>query len=326
MTRVMSSVGIQSGFLLPKQSLSVVCAHFETFSGHQKHQQPRFDLNKRNKRPPERREFPKYCENFHLPMGAKKWMFIENDSIKPCDCRLSKPIINSLHSPKLDLELSLSQSPKLQSPEQSSVRRSAKILIPRQIKLEADVVKMTSKHSEEKKTPPKANLELISYQLTQDLTNIFMKRQEWRMYHPELVFVDNVRGSRLVGLDKYMLFINLMRMLAHVRFVYVRMTLLSVSKDEEASTVKIRWNIVGLGMARLVLRYFPDRLWEKGNMERFAPAYLDGYSTFYVNSDNQIYQHTLDRVRQEQGENTNKTLIQRLLDLIGKQARVHQPV
>ena len=59
---------------------------------------------------------------------------------------------------------------------------------------------------------------------------------------------------------------------------------------------------------------------------RFAPAYLDGYSTFYVNSDNQIYQHTLDRVRQEQGENTNKTLIQRLLDLIGKQARVHQPV
>ena len=46
------------------------------------------------------------------------------------------------------------------------------------------------------------------------------------------------------------------------------MTLLSVSKDEENSTVKIRWNIVGLGMVRLVLRYFPDRLWEKGNMER----------------------------------------------------------
>merc|ERR1712241_983522 len=223
-------------------------------------------------------------------------------------------------------ELSLSQRPKLESPEQSSVRRSAKVLIPRQIKLEADVVKMTSKHSEEKKTPPKANLELISYQLTHDLTNIFMKRQEWRMYHPEMVFVDNVRGSRLAGLEKYMILINIMRMLAHVRFVYVRMTLLSVSKDEETSTIKIRWNIVGLGMVRLVLRYFPDRLWEKGNMERMAPAYLDGYSTFYVNSDNKIYQHSLDSVRSEQGKNINKSVLQRLLELVGKQARVAQPV
>ena len=72
----------------------------------------------------------------------------------------------------------------------------------------------------------------------------------------------------MAGLEKYMILINIMRMLAHVRFVYVRMTLLSVSKDEETSTIKIRWNIVGLGMVRLVLRYFPDRLWEKGNMER----------------------------------------------------------
>ena len=79
---------------------------------------------------------------------------------------------------------------------------------------------------------------------------------------------------RVDGLEKYMLLINIMRMLAHVRFVYVRMTLLSVSKDEEASTVKVRWNIVGLGMARLVLRYFPDRLWEKGNMERSDRDFL----------------------------------------------------
>ena len=75
-------------------------------------------------------------------------------------------------------------------------------------------------------------------------------------------------GSRLAGLEKYRILINIMRLLAHVRFVYVRMSLLSVSKDEETSTVRIRWNLVGLGMVRLVLRYFPDRLWEKGNMER----------------------------------------------------------
>jgi len=253
-------------------------------------------------------------------MGVKKSLFVDNENLRRYEekeFKLPKPVFRPIHCQNLDMVFSPSKSPN---------RRASKIVIPRQLKLDTDVVKMSSKQAEEKKSPPKANLELISYQLTQDLTNIFMKRQEWRMYHPELVFVDNVRGSRLVGLDKYMLFINVMRMLAHVRFVYVRMTLLSVSKDEEASTVKVRWNIVGLGMARLVLRYFPDRLWEKGNMERTAPAYLDGYSTFYVNTDNQIYQHTLDRVRPEEGQERTKSKIHRLLELIGKQARVPQPV
>ena len=54
-----------------------------------------------------------------------------------------------------------------------------------------------------------------------------------------------------------------------MRFVYVRMTLLSVTKDEDEGSVKIRWSIVGLGMVEFCLRYFPDRLWEKGSMERY---------------------------------------------------------
>lgn len=253
-------------------------------------------------------------------MGTKKSVFLQNRSIE----RKSKPLLRPNHNQKMDLVLSLSSHDSIESP---LPRRPSKIIIPRHFKCDKSLVKMTSIKHEEKKPPkPKANLELISYQLTTDLTNMFMKRQEWRMYHPEMVFVDNIRGSRLAGLEKYMILINIMRMLAHVRFVYVRMTLLSVSKDEETSTIKIRWNIVGLGMVRLVLRYFPDRLWEKGNMERTAPAYLDGYSTFYVNSDNKIYLHSLDRVRPEQGKNINKSVIQRLLELVGKQARVAQPV
>merc|ERR1712243_76519 len=80
---------------------------------------------------------------------------------------------------------------------------------------------------------PKANLELISDQLTRDLTNIFMKRQNWSIHRKDMVFQDTSRGIKIVGLQKYQLYINLLRMLAHMRFVYVRMTLLSVSKDED---------------------------------------------------------------------------------------------
>ena len=188
LTRVSSSVGVKPGYILPKPSL-LMCAQFETFSKYrhtnQEHQQPRFDLNKTNKRP---REDLSNCQHFYHPMGVKKSLFVDNENLRRYEekeFKLSKPVLRPIHCQNLDMVFSPSKSPS---------RRASKIVIPRQLKLDTDVVKMSSKQAEEKKSPPKANLELISYQLTQDLTNIFMKRQEWRMYHPELVFVDNVRG------------------------------------------------------------------------------------------------------------------------------------
>ena len=39
------------------------------------------------------------------------------------------------------------------------------------------------------------NMEMVAYQLTQDLTNIFMQRQDWSIYHKEMVLQDNIRGE-----------------------------------------------------------------------------------------------------------------------------------
>ena len=117
-----------------------------------------------------------------------------------------------------------------------------------------------------KDNPKKPNLDFVSYILTNDLTNIFMQRQDWTIYKRDMVF--QYKDINIVGLEKYMLFVNLLRMLAHARFVYVRMTLLSVTLDEEESSVQVRWSIIGLGMLEFCLRYFPDRLWEKNSMER----------------------------------------------------------
>ena len=85
---------------------------------------------------------------------------------------------------------------------------------------------------------------------------------------------------KVVGLENYKTLINIMRMVAHIRFLYVKMTILSVSKEEEAATIVIRWRMVGLGMMRMLLRYFPDRLWEKGSMERFM--IISFSNMFYV--------------------------------------------
>ena len=49
---------------------------------------------------------------------------------------------------------------------------------------------------------PGANLEMVAYQLTHDLTNIFMQRQDWSIYHKELVLQDNIRGKGF-GLERW---------------------------------------------------------------------------------------------------------------------------
>ena len=178
-----TTVGFRCGYILPKQSLPpLISAKFETFSKQQRTQETRFNVEKRTD------VLPKYCQNFYLPMGTKKSVFLQNRSIE----RKSKPLLTPNHHQKMDLVLSLSSQDSIES---TPPRRSSKIIIPRHFKFDKPLVKMTSIQSEEKKPPkPKANLELVSYQLTHDLTNIFMKRQEWRMYHKEMVFVDNVRG------------------------------------------------------------------------------------------------------------------------------------
>merc|ERR1719468_1449048 len=174
-----------------------------------------------------------------------------------------------------------------------------------------------------KENPNKPNLDFVSYVLTNDLTNIFMQRQDWSIYRRDLVF--QYKDVNIVGLEKYMLFVNLLRMLAHARFVYVRMTLLSVNLDEEEGSVQVRWSIIGLGMLEFCLRYFPDKLWEKNSMERLSPSYLDGYSTFYVDSDSKIYRHTVEEVRRGKEKEKVPSMIERIAAIVNRQSVTQQP-
>lgn len=83
-------------------------------------------------------------------------------------------------------------------------------------------------------------------------------------------------------------------------------------------------------MLRMLLRYFPDKMWMKGNMDRFdeftnvliyfsnnwlipraAPSWYDGISTFHIDQDERIYKHVVDRVM---GDQDPVTLITKLFD------------
>ena len=68
---------------------------------------------------------------------------------------------------------------------------------------------------------------------------------------------------------------------------------------------RIRWRIAGLGMVRMLVRYFPDKMWLRGNMDRWgknsiyfahiyqflraAPSWYDGISTFHVGGESDLF-------------------------------------
>jgi len=170
-----------------------------------------------------------------------------------------------------------------------------------------------TRKKQEQETKKGPNLERVAYVLSHDLHNIFLKSQEWEMYHPNMVLQDNIRGKRFEGLDQYMKIVNLLKLTAHLRFVYVRFHILKLTKHPEDGTIRVRWRIAGLGMVRMLVRYFPDKMWMKGNMERAAPSWYDGISTFHVGGDDRIYKHTLDHL-----EGDNSPVVETLKEKLNK--------
>ena len=61
---------------------------------------------------------------------------------------------------------------------------------------------------------------------------------------------------------------HLLKIAAHFKFVYVRPKLDSVTTHPEDNTVRVMWKLMGLTMGRMALRYIPDRLWNRNNMDK----------------------------------------------------------
>lgn len=61
---------------------------------------------------------------------------------------------------------------------------------------------------------------------------------------------------------------HLLKIVAHMKFIYVRPKILDMTLHDEDNTIRVAWKIVGLGMTRAAIRYFPDKLWKKENMDK----------------------------------------------------------
>jgi len=163
------------------------------------------------------------------------------------------------------------------------------------------------------KEPRKPNLEKVSSLLIIDLVNLFVSPMSKTLYHHNIIFEDNIRGKRYEGILEYRQIVNLMKIVCHFRFVYVRFNILSITEHPEDSTIRVRWRIVGMGMFKMLLKYIPEKMWVRGNMDKASATWYDGYSTFHVNSDDKIDKHRADKVMpDEDAVSVKKKLAEKL--------------
>jgi len=153
----------------------------------------------------------------------------------------------------------------------------------------------SSSNEKEAKGEGLPDLDKVADALVYELTHMFVRNANWKLYHPKIVFDDRIStGKRYEGLLAYVKFIHMVKALAHIRFVYVRFHILYLNKHPEDGTIGIRWQMTGLGVTRLAVRYIPDKLWQRGSMDKAAKIWYDGYSTFHVDSDNLVVKHVAD--------------------------------
>ena len=78
-----------------------------------------------------------------------------------------------------------------------------------------------------------------------------------------------------------------------------------MTKYHDERKIVVDWRFVGLTQLRMALRYIPDRLWNRANMDQAAKTWYEGVSTFYLGEDLKIAKIVIEK---SDAVNKNQTL------------------
>lgn len=73
------------------------------------------------------------------------------------------------------------------------------------------------------------------------------------------------------GLYQYVKQIAFLRTVAHIKYAFVTIEILKITKHPEDSTIKVRWQIRGISGFRIFLNFWKFKLWDYRNMMANKP-------------------------------------------------------
>lgn len=148
--------------------------------------------------------------------------------------------------------------------------------------------------SHDKPSPEK--LEHVFRILRDNVPKLFIQPMDYSIYHPDVVFENNIRGTRTIGLYPYVKQIGLLRTVGHIKYAYVKMEVLKITKHPEDSTVKIRWRVRGISGLKVMLLFWKYKIWDINELFDKTESWYDGFSTIYVNGEGQVVKHVADKM------------------------------
>lgn len=119
---------------------------------------------------------------------------------------------------------------------------------------------------------------------------------DYSIYHPDVIFEDNIRNKRTEGLYAYVQQVAMLRTIGHLKYAYVKFEVLKITKNPEDNSVKVRWSIKGISGLKVMFLFWKYRLWKIKDLFDKTENWYDGFSTFYINCDGQIVKHVADKM------------------------------
>ncbi|XP_053659121.1 uncharacterized protein C6orf136 homolog [Anopheles marshallii] len=144
--------------------------------------------------------------------------------------------------------------------------------------------------------PSEEQLHRVYHVLSQTLPKLFVQPLDYTIYSPNLIFENNIRGTRTEGLYHYVKQIALLRTVGHLKFAYVTFEVLKITKHPEDNTVKVRWRIRGISALKVMLKFWKYKLWKLKEIFDEQEAWYDGFSVLYVGPDGLVSKHVVDKI------------------------------
>ncbi|XP_075153411.1 uncharacterized protein C6orf136 [Haematobia irritans] len=169
--------------------------------------------------------------------------------------------------------------------------------------------------TKQKRPPTSADLEHAYAILSETLPKLFIQPLDYSIYDPNLEFQNNITGKHTVGLYHYVKTIALLRTVGHLKYAYVKLEVLKITKHPEDFTIKIRWRVRGISAMKVMLNFWKYKLWDLKAVFDSQEAWYDGFSILHLGDNGLIYKHIVDKVMPDQNneiiEKRPPTLVER---------------
>ncbi|XP_017784546.1 PREDICTED: uncharacterized protein C6orf136 homolog [Nicrophorus vespilloides] len=144
--------------------------------------------------------------------------------------------------------------------------------------------------------PSDGQLEMVYRTLSESLPKLFVQPLDYSIYHQDIIFENNIRGTQTVGIFPYVKQMSLLRVLGHLKYAYVKLEIIKITKNPEDSSIKVRWRIRGVSGLKVMILFWKYKLWNYKGIFDKSENWYDGFSSFYVNGDGQIVKHVADKM------------------------------